>query len=93
MIPVMPQKEGTKLSRRDIKSVRTEVSRYIGSRVKVRTNLGRNKVDVTEGVLARLYPSIFLIQVQAHGDLPERMISYSYNDVITHDIELVICQS
>ena len=78
--------------RRDIKSVRTEVSRYIGSRVKVKTNLGRNKVDVTEGVLSRLYPSIFLVQVQAQGDLPERVVSYSYNDVITHDIELVICQ-
>lgn len=90
---LMFQKEGTMLSKRDIKSVRTEVSHYMGSRVKVKTNLGRNKVDITEGVLAEMYPSIFLIQIQADGDVPERKISYSYNDVITHDIELVVCQS
>lgn len=81
------------LNKRDIKSVRTEVKQYMGSRVKVKMNLGRNRVDVTEGVLAEMYPSIFLIQVQADGDIPERKISYSYNDVITHDIELVLCQS
>lgn len=86
----MFQKEGTMFSK-DIKSVRTEVSRYMGSRVLVKTNLGRNKVDITEGVLAEMYPSIFLIQIQAAGDIPERKISYSYNDVITHDIELVVC--
>lgn len=79
------------LVKRDIKSVRTEVSRYIGSKVKVRTNLGRNKVDTIEGIVAELYPSIFLVQIQAVGDMPERKISYSYNDVITHDIELVFC--
>lgn len=81
------------LNKRDIKSVRTEVKQYMGSRVKVKMNLGRNRVDITEGVLAEMYPSIFLIQVQAEGDIPERKISYSYNDVITHDIELVLCQS
>lgn len=89
----MFQKEGTMFSKRDIKSVRTEVSQYMGSRVKVKTNLGRNKVDITEGIIAELYPSIFLIQIEGAGDLPERKISYSYNDVITHEIELVVCQS
>lgn len=86
------QKEGTMLNKKDIKSVRTEVRQYMGSRVRVKMNLGRNRVDVTEGVLAEMYPSIFLIQIQADGDIPERKISYSYNDVITHDIELVLCQ-
>ena len=79
-------------NKRDIKSVRTEVRQYMGSKVTVKTNLGRNKVDITEGVIAEAYPSIFLIQIEADGDMPERKISYSYNDVITHDIELVVCQ-
>lgn len=86
------QKEGTMFNKRDIKSVRTEVRQYMGSKVKVKTNLGRNKVDITEGVIAEAYPSIFLIHIEADGDMPERKISYSYNDVITHDIELVVCQ-
>lgn len=79
-------------NKRDIKSIRTEVSRHMGTRVKVRTNLGRNRVDIMEGVIAEAYPSIFLVQVKAEGDLPERKISYSYSDVITHEIELVVCQ-
>lgn len=90
---LMFQKEGTMFNKRDIKSVRTEVNHYMGSKVKVKTNLGRNKIDITEGVIAAAYPSIFLIQIDAEGDMPTRKISYSYNDVITHDIELVLCQS
>lgn len=88
----MFQKVGTMINMRDIKSVRTEVRRYMGSKVKVKTNLGRNKIGITEGVLAEAYPSIFLIHIEADGDIPERKISYSYNDVITHDIELLVCQ-
>lgn len=86
------RKEGTMFNKRDIRSVRTEVNRYMGTKVKVKTNLGRNKVDVMEGVIAEAYPSIFLIQIEATGDMPQHKISYSYNDVITHDIELVVCQ-
>ena len=88
----MFQKEGTMFNKRDIKSIRSEVHQYMGSKVKVKTNLGRNKVDITDGIIAETYPSIFLVQIEAVGDMPKRKISYSYNDVITHDIELVVCQ-
>ena len=77
----------------DIKSVRSEVVRHKGAKVKVRANHGRNKVDITEGVITQVYPSIFLIQTEATAEIPKRTLSFSYNDVISRDIELVVSNS
>ena len=79
-------------NKRDIKSIRSEVYQHMGRKVKVKTNLGRNRVGITEGIIAETYPSIFLVQIEADGDIPRRKISYSYNDVITREIELVVYQ-
>ena len=48
----------------DVGSVRRAVSKHIGSKVVIRSNLGRHRVDVTEGIIMDTYPSIFLISVK-----------------------------
>lgn len=75
----------------DINSVRRVLVRHVGRKVKIRENRGRHKVDVTEGIISETYPSIFLIQVEATDEIPERRVSFSYTDVITRDIELTLC--
>lgn len=81
------------LQKKDILSVRRAVDANIGRRVRVKANKGRHKFAIAEGVIAESYPSIFTVKLDANGDLSERLVSYSYTDVLTKDVQLVICSS
>lgn len=75
----------------DVNKVRNAVKNQTGKKVKVRINRGRHKVDVTEGIISETYPSIFLIRIQDGNDMPGKIMSYSYTDIITKDVELILC--
>lgn len=77
--------------RASVGSVRRAVAEHVGSKVKVRSNLGRHKYDVTEGVITETYPCIFLVQVKNAEEDSYQTVSYSYTDVITKDVQLTLC--
>ena len=79
------------MKQNDVNNVRNAVIGQMGKKVKIRINRGRHKVDVTEGVISETYPSIFLIKIQDNEDTPVRMLSYSYTDILTRDVELILC--
>ena len=68
-----------------VRSVRNGLSDYV-----VKSNLGRRKYDILEGVIKDLYPCIFTIEVDGKDDSPQ-LYSYSYTDVITKDVQLRLC--
>lgn len=72
-------------------NVRRAVSKHIGSKVLVKSNLGRHKYDITEGVITETYPCIFLVQVKNNDEDTVQTVSYSYTDVITRDVQLTLC--
>ena len=71
------------MQQKDIMNVRRAVDANIGRRVRVRANKGRHKYSVAEGVIQESYPD---------EDNAERVVSYSYTDVLTRDVQLVICK-
>lgn len=75
----------------DLNKVRTAVHNQLGNRVMIRTNKGRHKVDVTEGVIREAYPSIFIVEVESELDETPRMLSFSYTDVLTKDVKMTLC--
>jgi uncharacterized protein Veg len=84
-------KEKIMMKQNDVNKVRNAVISQTGKKVKVKINRGRHKVDVTEGVISETYPSIFLIKIQENDDMPIRIMSYSYTDILTKDVELILC--
>lgn len=76
----------------DVNKVRNAVKNHTGKKVKVRINRGRHRIDETEGIIAETYSSIFLVTTQGNKDMPVRTLSYSYTDVLTKDIELILCR-
>ena len=72
-------------------SVRRAVANHVGSKVRVRSNLGRHKYDVTEGVITETYPCIFLVRIENDEEDSYQTVSYSYTDVITRDVQLTLC--
>lgn len=76
----------------DVNKVRNAVISNTGRKVKVRINRGRHRIDETVGVISETYPSIFLVRTQASSNMPERTMSYSYTDVLTKDVQLILCR-
>lgn len=76
------------MSQADIQKVKTSLDRNIGSKVKIRANRGRHKIDETEGVISETYSSIFLVEVINKLDDTTQKISFSYTDVLTKDVQM-----
>lgn len=72
-------------------NVRNALNKHVGSRVLVKSNLGRHKYDVLEGIITDTYPCIFLVQVVNEEEDRVQTLSYSYTDVITKDVQLTLC--
>ena len=75
----------------DVNQVRRAVVKHVGSRVRIRANKGRHKIDITEGVITETYPSIFLVKVDGDVEDTNRTLSFSYSDVLTKDVRLTLC--
>ncbi len=75
----------------DVSKVRREIISHVGSRVKIKANRGRNKMDITEGIITQTYPSIFLIQIDDGVSDSTKVVSFSYADVLTKDVQMMLC--
>lgn len=79
--------------KKDVSNVRQAMNKHIGSKVMIRCNLGRHKVDVTEGVITETFPSIFLVTVKNEEENTSQTVSYMYTDVLTKDVEITLCKA
>jgi len=77
----------------DIDTVRNSVGNHIGRRVRIKMNRGRHKIDITEGILKEAYPSIFIVEVDKETDGSKRKVSFSYTDILTKDIQMLLCKA
>lgn len=77
----------------DVNRVRRSVVKHVGSKVKIRANKGRHKIDITEGVISETYPSIFLIEVQDELEDTFKTMTFSYTDILTKDVRLTLCNN
>ena len=77
--------------RQDVSFVRRDIERFLGSKVILESNKGKNKSIVNEGIIANVYPSIFTVQL-FDGKEPSRKLSFSYTDVLTNTVEITLCE-
>ena len=79
------------MKKADVSDVRKAVFRHRGSKVVIRANKGRHKFDVNEGVIKEVYPYIFMLEVEDSESKGNKMISYSYSDLLTKDVQMTLC--
>ena len=75
----------------DVSDVRKAIFRHRGSKVVIRANKGRHKFDVNEGVIKEVYPYIFMLEIEDSDKKGNKMISYSYSDLLTKDVQMTLC--
>jgi len=61
---------------------------FVGSKIRLKANRGRNRIVEREGVLESIYPNIFVVKLNERKI--ERRVSYSYADVLTETVELFV---
>ena len=77
------------IEKKELFRLREDISKCIGSKIKLESNKKHNKSTVSEGVIANVYPSIFTVEMQ-EGTQASRTLSFSYTDVLTNAIEVTI---
>ncbi|MCX5779715.1 MAG: Veg family protein [Firmicutes bacterium] len=75
-------------SPRAISEIKKDLEFFVGSKVRLKANRGRNRIIEREGVLESIYPNIFVIRLNERK--VERKVSYTYADVLTETVELFV---
>lgn len=70
--------------------IKKDLESYVGAKIRLKANKGRKRTMEREGVLEGAYPNIFIVKIE-EPDNRERRYSYSYADLLTEAVELVIC--
>lgn len=63
----------------------------IGKRITIKSNGGRKKTSERSGLLEETYPSVFIVKLDEQQNAFER-VSYSYADILTETVELLLCE-
>ena len=78
----------------DLNRVRQSIKNQIGSRIKISANRGRHKFVTAKGVITQTYPNIFLVELEnADGNDQNKTVSFSYQDVITRDVRMMLLEN
>ncbi len=75
-------------SPRAISEIKKDLESFVGSKIRLKANRGRNRIIEKEGVLESIYPNIFVVKLNERK--VDRRVSYSYADVLTETVELFV---
>ena len=70
-----------------VEQVRIRLNDYVGKKVVIKCNLGRNKYEKYNATIKELYKNIFLVEVM-EANLKNEIKSFSYSDIITKTIKI-----
>ncbi|WP_188882520.1 biofilm formation stimulator Veg [Alicyclobacillus cellulosilyticus] len=79
------------MAKNALHEIKKSLDGLIGERVLLRANGGRRKTIERTGVLEETYPSVFVVKLDP-ADGSFKRVSYSYADVLTETVELVVCR-
>lgn len=79
------------LARNALHEIKKSLDGLIGEKVVLRANGGRRKTIERSGVLEETYPSVFVVKLEP-PDGSFKRVSYSYADVLTETVELMVCK-
>lgn len=77
-----------------IEEIKETLEGYVGRRVHVTVMKGRKMRLARRGVLEHVYPNIFVVRLEPkNSEENERRVSFSYADVLTRTVEIVVFKS
>ncbi|MFY9176544.1 MAG: Veg family protein [Caldicoprobacterales bacterium] len=75
-----------------LEKIKETLESNIGERVRLKANGGRRRTYVDEGIIHDIYPSVFTVLVNLDKE-STRTLCYTYSDVLTSNVELIVCKN
>ena len=66
-------------------TIKKDIESHVGEKVTLKSNGGRKKILVNDGVIESVHPSIFVVRLESDA---QRTVTYSYSDVLTKTVLL-----
>lgn len=79
------------LEKSSLFQIKKDIETCVGQKIQLKANKGRKKAFIKEGILENTYPSIFVVKFENDYEATRR-VSYSYTDILTKAVEIVICK-
>jgi uncharacterized protein Veg len=70
-------------------AIKANLENYLGYKIRLKANRGRQRTIVREGVLEKTYPKVFVVRLD-DSKYSVKRVSYSYADVLTKTVQLTI---
>ncbi len=80
----------TLIIKKDLDAVRQDVEACIGHKVRVKTNGGRRRTIIHEGILTECFPRVFVVSCYYGNGTKAQRVSFSYVDLLTEAIEIFV---
>lgn len=74
--------------KKKVSKVQEALSQFVGSDVKLKANSGRRRYIERSGVLEGTYSNLFVVRVEEQS--VERKMSFSYVDLLTGNVVLIV---
>lgn len=71
-----------------LQDIRRDMEDLVGQEVQIRTDKGRKRILIKEGIITATYPSLFVVDVGEGSK--ERMVSFSYADIVTETVVVTL---
>lgn len=78
------------MTRNALAEIKRSLDAHVGRKIKLKANGGRRKTIERSGVLEETYPSVFIVKLDEEQHSFKR-VSYSYADILTESVEVVVC--
>ena len=76
-------------TRQTLDEIKISVGECLGKRVVLKTNKGKRKAKTREGIIEKVFPSVFTVSID-QGNGSKRTIAYSYSDILTESVEVTV---
>ena len=87
---IVVQEGGITMQQSDINKIKYSINHHLGTRVRVKSALGRKKYEIDNGIIKNAYSNIFTIETEEREDMPSRLLTFSYTDVLTNDVMMIL---
>ena len=74
----------------DLDICRRGMQSFIGKRIRLKSNGGRKRTIIQEGVLDHCYPNVFTVRCARKDVSDHETVSFSYIDILTRVVEIDI---
>lgn len=70
-------------------NIRLSLEKHLGKKILLKANKGRKQITTKRGILENVYPSVFIVKLEANGSKYQR-VSYSYSDLLTENVKVKV---